>query len=62
MNDIEIRFAELKDVEKIMELYETALEPCSNKAEREFLREKNYPSHTPSFVVYLNCLSWRRFS
>jgi ribosomal protein S18 acetylase RimI-like enzyme len=40
MNDIEIRFAELKDVEKIMELYETALEPCSNKAEREFLREK----------------------
>lgn len=40
MEEIQLRYAELKDLEKILALYLSALEPASNKAEEEFLREK----------------------
>jgi RimJ/RimL family protein N-acetyltransferase len=40
INEIRIRFAELRDVEKIVSLYDIALEKLDSKAKREFIREK----------------------
>lgn len=37
---MEIRFATLKDVDAILQLYDISLEKLSNKAKREFIREK----------------------
>lgn len=40
MEEIQLRYAGLKDLGEIVALYLSALEPASNKAEEEFFREK----------------------
>jgi|GEM_PF-3586365 len=40
MNPLEFRFAEINDIDAIVELYNIALQPLSSKAEREYIREK----------------------